>query len=98
MGVFINTLISGAVTQKEWEPVYEESLFMAKELKLLDIEKVDVCGREMYCAVPTHEYTQKTWDDKEHIGWRASGNLVTLRRAEPHYTPRSIDDDSIEWK
>ena len=96
MGVFINTLISGAVTQKEWEPVYEESLFMAKELKLLDIEKVDVCGREMYCAVPTHEYTQKTWDDKEHIGWRASGNLVTLRRAEPHYTPRSFDDDSIE--
>ena len=37
MGIFIGMYISDSVTQEEWDPVYEKSLFMAKELGFYNI-------------------------------------------------------------
>ena len=37
MGIFIEMHISDSVTQEEWDPVYEKSLFMAKKFGFYNI-------------------------------------------------------------
>lgn len=36
MGIFINLDVAYNVSDDEWEPVYEESLYLAKKFKLMD--------------------------------------------------------------
>lgn len=37
MGIFINLDVAYNVSNDEWAPVYEESLFLAKKFKLMDL-------------------------------------------------------------
>ena len=44
MGIFINLDVAYNVSNDEWAPVYEESLFLAKKFKLMDFDELDLFG------------------------------------------------------
>ena len=44
MGIFISLYVAHNVTQEEWEPVYEESLKLAKQFCLIDFENTELFG------------------------------------------------------
>ncbi len=85
MGIFINLHIARSVTQEEWEPVYEESLALAKKFHLMDSEYTELCGEKLYCGVPVAE--------REERGirfWRTIGDYDTMERAEDQRLRRSL--------
>ena len=58
MGIFINLDVAYNVSDDEWEPVYEESLYLAKKFKLMDFDELDLFGAQLYCGVPVEEQAE----------------------------------------
>ena len=46
------------VSDDEWEPVYEESLYLAKKFKLMDFHELELFGDQLYCGVPVEEQAE----------------------------------------
>ena len=80
--------ISDSVTQEEWDPVYEKSLFMAKELGFYNIGYKTIHGEKVKCIYPVEEIldTKKPFED----GWGVIGSLPSYKRAELQFTPKHV--------
>ena len=77
MGIFINLDVAYNVSDDEWEPVYEESLYLAKKFKLMDFHELELFGDQLYCGVPVEE--QAAADERF---WSTIGDYETMGRAE----------------
>lgn len=99
MGIFISMIISKSVTKEKWESVYEETLQLVSRLPLADYRMVEIHGIETRCMVHTGEIEERYGWNGEYtrVGWRTTGDMYSLRRAEDHFTPRTLlEDDQIE--
>jgi hypothetical protein len=97
MGIFIHLDISKSVTKPEWEAVYEETLQLIKNLPLAERRKVDIHGVDTICLVKTEEHTfSPLWGNhEERLGWKADGDLETLKSAEEYFLPRDLIGDNV---
>lgn len=90
MGIFIYLHISKSVTQEEWEKVYEETLELMKALPFAERTYADIHNINTICLVRTKEREETDFFQNPIIGWRASGDYVTIREAEDYYIPRHL--------
>lgn len=90
MGIFIYLQISKSVTQEEWEKVYEETLQLMKSLPFAEHTYADIHNIKTICLVPSKEREETDFFQNPKIGWRASGDYVTMREAEDYYIPRHL--------
>ncbi len=81
MGIFINLAVSKAVTEEEWEKVYEETVELVEKLPLAEVQKVEVHGIDTLCVVPTKE-RELYFGSQKTKGWRTSGDKESLGFAE----------------
>lgn len=96
MGIHINVLVSKAVTKKEWEEVYKESLALAKSLPLAEIKTVNIAGTGILadCLVGVEEHEMPyLCGYGSNMGWQASGDLYTLHTCETYFMPRDLITD-----
>lgn len=77
MGIFINLDVAYNVSDDEWAPVYEESLYLAKKFKLMDFDELDLFGDQLYCGVPVEEQAEA-----DERFWSTIGDYETMGRAE----------------
>lgn len=77
MGIFINLDVAYNVSDDEWEPVYEESLYLAKKFKLMDFHELELFGDQLYCGVPVEEQAEA-----DERFWSTIGDYETMGRAE----------------
>lgn len=91
MGIFINMKIADTVTQKEWEPVYEKSLLMAKKFGFFDFGRKNIHGEDIMCIFPTveREFTGET-------GWRVIGSFPEYKRAEDQFMPKYLSNGRLD--
>ena len=93
MGIFIYVDISKAVTQEEWEKVYEETLTLVNEFPMAETARVKLKGVETYCLIRTEERINKDkYSEASKKGWAVSGDYESMVRAECNYTPRELVD------
>jgi hypothetical protein len=94
MGIFIYVSVSKAITQEEWQPVYEETLFLAKKFHLMDESDYECKnGIQVRCHVPTEERTihyDGFYKSFDFIGWRACGDYETMQSAEMNSTDKYL--------
>lgn len=92
MGIFIYLAISKAVTPKEWEQVYEESLQLVEKLPFAERRKVNIHGIDTICLVHTKEREERCgWRGEEvRIGWETIGDCESLRTAEDYGLSRNF--------
>jgi hypothetical protein len=97
MGIFIHLEISKSITKPEWEAVYEETLQLIKNLPLAERRKVDIHGVDTICLVKTEEHTfPPLWGNhEERWGWKADGDLETLKSVEEYFLPRDLIGDNV---
>lgn len=81
MGIFINLAVSKAVTEEEWEKVYEETVELVEKLPLAEVQKVEIHGIDTLCVVPTKE-RELYFGSQKIKGWRTSGDKESLGFAE----------------
>ena len=91
MGVFIRLELSDTITKKEWTPVYEKSLFMAKKFGFFDFSVEKIKNQSVKCLIPTDE---NTFDDI--TGWIVSGSFPSYKSAEGQFTPKVFGADSYD--
>lgn len=99
MGIFIHMSISKAVTKREWEKVYEETLQLVKAFPLAERRKVKCKGIDTICLVPTVERDQTYgWNnEKTRRGWFADGDYETMHTAEEYSLYRElVQDNEVE--
>lgn len=87
MGVFLALNLSNTMTKKEWLPVYEKSLSMAKKFRFFDVGCRSIHGYERRCIFPTEE------KKGDRIGWRVCGSFPSYHWAEPQFTSKNIGTD-----
>lgn len=85
MGIFISLYVAHNVTQEEWEPVYEESLKLAKQFCLIDFENTELFGEELFCGIPVKERGE---DGKRY--WQTIGDFFSMGYAEDQSIPRQL--------
>ena len=99
MGIYLRLSISKSVSKEEWQKVYDETLQLAKALKLAETRKVLCRDIETTCLVLVEEYEMDSfWEcmDKR-IGWWAEGDYNSMRTAEAFYMPQNlVKDDAVE--
>lgn len=88
MGIFIEMHISDSVTQEEWDPVYEKSLFMAKEFGFYNIGYKMIHGEKLGCIFLVEEITDE--EKPQYDGWEAVGSLPEYKDAETQFTPKYV--------
>lgn len=81
LGIYICMSISKAVTQTEWEKVYNETVELVEKLPLAELQTVEIHGNDTMCVVPTKERDMVVGTSKTK-GWRTSGDLESLGVAE----------------
>ena len=92
MGIGIYLAISKAVTPKEWEKVYEETLQLVEAFPFVERGEVVCKGVETRCLVKTKErefISRWNWESNR-IGWCAEGDGFTLKRAEEYCLFRDL--------
>lgn len=76
MGIVINIGLSKSLTQKEWEPVYEETLKLVEAFPLTEIREEEINGIRTNCLAPTKErtytYRRRGRKEKSYKGWSAA--------------------------
>ena len=94
MGVIFGICVSGSVTQEDWKKTYDEVLILLKGLNLADLIAVDMEGYKVYCLVPAEERRyagDQFWFERvDQTGWRAVGDMVSLRRGEDFFLPKVL--------
>lgn len=86
MGIMINLSVSKNLTQGEWEPAYEETLQLIKDMPFVERRTMSIDGIEVRCLGHTQERVQWQGD----LGWKAEGDSDSLRMAEPFYLFRKL--------
>ncbi len=91
MGIFINMKIADTVTQKEWDPVYEKSLLIAKKFGFFDFGRKNIHGEDILCIFPTveREFNGET-------GWRTIGSFPEYKRAEDQFMPKYLSNGRLD--
>lgn len=89
MGAYIHVMLSPSITQEEWTPVYEKSLYMAQNLGFFELDFRAVRNRPVMCFVPTRD-TRK--------GWSVLGSFPSFARAEEQFTPKKITWEPVTDK
>lgn len=94
MGIFIHLNIAGSVTDAEWEPVYEESLQLARHLSVASIVEKEIHGVKTRCLVLTEELKRLNNRTGEVYfrGWDADGDYEHLNVSEENCTPRCLEN------
>ena len=90
MGTYLCLSRSNSITQKEWEKVYEETLFLADKLDLADWDKFYYKGIRSYAYCKVKEHTGEDFGEKYHF-WRTCGDYCYLRDGEYFRLEREID-------
>ena len=92
MGIFIHLNISKSVTKKEWEKVYNETLFLIDKLPLAEKITKNIHGIDTICLVRTKERTEKYgWiREKTRTGWFADGDYNWMNTAEDYFLSRDL--------
>lgn len=88
MGTFIYADISKAVTEDEWESVYQETLLLARAFPLAELRTVEINGISTPCLVRTEE-RQAAWGNGKS-GWYADGDYESTHTAETYYVPKEL--------
>lgn len=99
MGIFIHLNISKSVTKKEWEKVYNETLFLIDKLPLAEKITKNIHGIDTICLVRTKERTEKYgWIREEtRTGWFADGDYNWMNTAEDYFLSRDlVKEDEID--
>lgn len=99
MGIFIHLNISKSVTKKEWEKVYNETLFLIDKLPLAEKITKNIHGIDTICLVRTKERTEKYgWIREEtRTGWFADGDYNWMNIAEDYFLSRDlVKEDEID--
>ena len=95
MGIFIHLSISHSITQKEWTPVYQEALSLARKLGLAEARREEIGGVPVCCFALTREYTEHNeWRNTDWTGFCVSADYETLQSCEQNYIPRNLGSDS----
>ena len=95
MGIFIHLSISHSITQKEWTPVYEEALSLARKLGLAEARREEIGGVPVCCFGLTRECTEHNeWRNTDWTGFCVSADYETLQTCEQNYIPRNLGSDS----
>ena len=95
MGIFIHLSISHSITQKEWTPVYQEALSLARKLGLAEARREEIGGVPVSCFGLTREYTEHNeWRNTDWTGFCVSADYETLQTCEQNYIPRNLGSDS----
>lgn len=99
MGIFIHLNISKSVTKKEWEKIYNETLFLIDKLPLAEKITKNIHGIDTICLVRTKERTEKYgWIREEtRTGWFADGDYNWMNTAEDYFLSRDlVKEDEID--
>ena len=91
MGVFLSLEMTDTITQKEWAPVYEKSLVMAKKFGFYEFSVEEIKNQSVKCIIPTDE---KSFHSGK--GWRVTGSFPSYKSAEDHFTPKEFGVDTYE--
>ena len=75
--MYLGYSISNSVTQKEWEKVYEETLFLADKLNLADWDKFYYKGVRSYAFCKVKERTEEEFGEEHHF-WLACGEYIYM--------------------
>ena len=95
MGIFIHLSISHSITQKEWTPVYEEALSLARKLGLAEARREEIGGVPVCCFALTRECTEHNeWRNTVWTGFHICGDYETLQSAEQNSVPRKLGADT----
>ena len=95
MGIFIHLSISRSITQKEWTPVYEAALSLARKLGLAEARREEIGGVPVCCFALTREYTEHNeWRNTDWTGFHICGDYETLQSAEQNSFPRKLGADT----
>ena len=95
MGIFIHLSISHSITQKEWTPVYEEALSLARKLGLAEARREEIGGVPVRCFALTREYTEHNEGrNTDWTGCCVSADYETLQSCEQNYSPRDLGSDT----
>lgn len=95
MGIFIYLAVSKAVTQQEWEAVYEETLLLVNKFPFAELRQKQIHGIRTQCLVPTQERTHVYGSNGENscTGWKADGDYVYMRCAETYGLRRKLSEE-----
>lgn len=98
MGIFIYLAVSKAVTQQEWEAVYEETLLLVNKFSFAELRQREIHGIRTQCLVPTQERTHAYGSKGENscIGWETDGDYVYMRCAETYGLKRKLPEEEFQ--
>lgn len=91
MGVYINLLVSEAVTEEEWESVYQESLILVDKLNLAEISRRTIHGSEVECFVRSIENEKRRIDHGFSDDWNASADYTTGTSCEDNGLTKDME-------
>jgi hypothetical protein len=96
MGIFIYLSVSHAVTPEEWEKVYQEALFLARNFPLAEIRSVPIHGVNTRCLVHTDEREHRSIGQggQTYLAWYANGDSLSLKTAEMYSLRRNLVTDA----
>lgn len=99
MGIFIRLSISKAVTEKEWEAVYKETVRLVKHFPLAERRKVKIHGVDTICLVKTRDREHvDRWGGRDY-GWAADGDMEYMKMAEEFFLPRDlVSEEAVDPK
>lgn len=78
MGIFIHLNISKSVTKKEWEKVYNETLFLIDKLPLAEKITKNIHGIDTICLVRTKERTENMAGLEKRLGQAGLQMAITI--------------------
>lgn len=98
MGIFIYLAVSKAVTQQEWEAVYEETLVLVNKFPLAELRQKQIHGIRTQCLVPVQERVHASGSNGEnsYTGWKADGDYVYMRCAESYGLKRKLSWEEVQ--
>lgn len=91
MGVYLDLIISKAVTQDEWEKVYEETLHLLQFLPLVEYGHKYIDGIRVKCLVKSKEKTFE-WNGNA-LGWGVNGESYYDYRMEDFILFRNFEHE-----
>ena len=88
--MYLGYSISNSVTQKEWEKVYEQTLYLADKLNLADWDKFYYKGVRSYAYCKVKEQSEEEFGKTNHF-WLACGEYNHMTDGEYFRLDREID-------
>lgn len=98
MGIYIYLAVSKAVTQQEWEAVYEETLLLVNKFPFAEVRQKQICGIETRCLMMTkeREHVYGSGGENSYTGWETDGDYVYMRCAETYGLKRKLPEKETQ--